>query len=431
MSPAKRQRKPGRVRPSNRAKHARRSREPKTELDRLLDNPNGLANADPLKSELAASGIIASWEEIGAETDTRDEVLAAVIVGFGQRGKRNQLALLHAMLPMLDPGLAREARAAIEAIRARGHADPLWAELVGRPTLIDATARTDVFGDVTVARATFQHDGWPPHTINLVVDHTFHNAIREVAVTRETRPQPESLDDAADRAPAPMDGQGLATLLWRGVIGLEYPDLRPDVEPDEDVAASAPLLRARLKVLPQPRYERGVSTTVPQRKALVREFIDASWPDETPSARLRSPRLRTARRVAAALVEFGTEHAQGDPLRCTPATLAACLIEALPIELGSEGDPDLVLRAVRAWVRFTERRTRRPKWLSARLLAEIDALEPAFRRILAEMAGPARTLASAMLADGVDLLDRDAVQAWIDRFNRLPVAQRDRILGPL
>ena len=33
--------------------------------------------------------------------------------------------------------------------------------------------------------------------------------------------------------------------------------------------------------------------------------------------------------------------------------------------------------------------------------------------------------------DGIDVTDKVAVGEWIDRFNRLPKRERDRILGPV
>lgn len=42
--------------------------------------------------------------------------------------------------------------------------------------------------------------------------------------------------------------------------------------------------------------------------------------------------------------------------------------------------------------------------------------------------GPAKAITIAMLADGVDLLDEDAVQSWIEAFNARPFEERDEFL---
>ena len=48
---------------------------------------------------------------------------------------------------------------------------------------------------------------------------------------------------------------------------------------------------------------------------------------------------------------------------------------------------------------------------------------------LPEMFGPSKAIATAMAADGVDMADEPAVQAWIEAFNAGPIERRDAILG--
>jgi hypothetical protein len=43
--------------------------------------------------------------------------------------------------------------------------------------------------------------------------------------------------------------------------------------------------------------------------------------------------------------------------------------------------------------------------------------------------GPSGALLAAMAAEGVDLADQDAMQAWIAAFNARPFEERDAILG--
>ena len=44
--------------------------------------------------------------------------------------------------------------------------------------------------------------------------------------------------------------------------------------------------------------------------------------------------------------------------------------------------------------------------------------------------GPAEAITRAMLADGVDIMDTTAVQAWMEAFNNRPFEDRDAVLGP-
>jgi hypothetical protein len=65
-------------------------------------------------------------------------------------------------------------------------------------------------------------------------------------------------------------------------------------------------------------------------------------------------------------------------------------------------------------------------------LARVGRNAKEFRRAMADRSrrGPAGLIAAAMAADGVDLVDQDAVQAWIEEFNAGPIERRDAILGP-
>ena len=75
--------------------------------------------------------------------------------------------------------------------------------------------------------------------------------------------------------------------------------------------------------------------------------------------------------------------------------------------------------------------------LEERWIAEteqvVDQLAGDFRNAAtdAEQFGPAKRLADAMLADGIDVLDQASVDRWIRAFNERPLSERDEMLGPL
>jgi hypothetical protein len=60
---------------------------------------------------------------------------------------------------------------------------------------------------------------------------------------------------------------------------------------------------------------------------------------------------------------------------------------------------------------------------------KLDELEPTFRRLTAVEWRAADKLAAAMHRDGVDVSSRTAVAEWLERFEALPMAKRNRILG--
>ena len=63
-----------------------------------------------------------------------------------------------------------------------------------------------------------------------------------------------------------------------------------------------------------------------------------------------------------------------------------------------------------------------------RTTAVVNELEPALRKILSIERSAAASFARAMRKDGVDVNDKVAVADWVERFDRLPKRERDRIL---
>lgn len=61
----------------------------------------------------------------------------------------------------------------------------------------------------------------------------------------------------------------------------------------------------------------------------------------------------------------------------------------------------------------------------------VDRWAKEFRAAMTDSSqfGPAKGLANAMLADGVDVLDQAAVDQWVEAFNQRPFAERDELLG--
>ncbi|MGH2528683.1 MAG: hypothetical protein ACRDH0_04995 [Actinomycetota bacterium] len=61
----------------------------------------------------------------------------------------------------------------------------------------------------------------------------------------------------------------------------------------------------------------------------------------------------------------------------------------------------------------------------------VEEFAPEFGRAVTDPGsfGPAKAIANAMLAWGVDLTDRGAVDAWIAEFNARPDEERDLLLG--
>ena len=97
-----------------------------------------------------------------------------------------------------------------------------------------------------------------------------------------------------------------------------------------------------------------------------------------------------------------------------------CLTDWLPRKFTlDDADIERLPVVLRAWLRFTatERGLAGPSL--AEMLAAVDEFEPMYREAMHDpaQAGPAKSIAALMMADGVDLTDAEAVQDWIDAFN--------------
>jgi hypothetical protein len=70
--------------------------------------------------------------------------------------------------------------------------------------------------------------------------------------------------------------------------------------------------------------------------------------------------------------------------------------------------------------------------LAGDLAARARSLRAGFAEAMADpvLAGPSKLLLDAMRADGVEVGDPEAMQAWLEDFNARPFEERDRILAP-
>lgn len=138
--------------------------------------------------------------------------------------------------------------------------------------------------------------------------------------------------------------------------------------------------------------------------------------------------------VAHQLLHLKAEHLGGDPLHWTRDDLAHVLLELVPRKVTIDpGDLDLVMPAARTLLRFLHDSGRLTGDPLPRLLHALDQLAPAVADALRDEKryGMGKRLGQQMLAEGVDLGDHDAVQAFIGRFNDQPMAQRRQVIPDL
>ena len=85
-----------------------------------------------------------------------------------------------------------------------------------------------------------------------------------------------------------------------------------------------------------------------------------------------------------------------------------------------------------AWVRFALAKRSLAKELIGEATDTVSELTDEFREAMADSAnfGPGKAIFKALQADGVDVSDETAVNAWLAAFNARPDEERYGILGP-
>ncbi|MFC5182230.1 hypothetical protein [Actinomadura harenae] len=114
----------------------------------------------------------------------------------------------------------------------------------------------------------------------------------------------------------------------------------------------------------------------------------------------------------------------------TPETLRALLLEVFPETVVAEaGEVPSILAALRALVAFLDGTGALPGGRAAALVAELEAVTPAFTRVVEdadtdERRAAAEVIAGMMAEDGVDTGDVAAVERWVAAFEALPESER-------
>ncbi len=185
------------------------------------------------------------------------------------------------------------------------------------------------------------------------------------------------------------------------------------------------LLLARMRLLPAaPLPEPPEPPDEEARSALLARFLASPFAPKDPGPEVAS--------IVGHCLDARCDHGDGDPLRWSPIVVELFMLDFLPRKATLDAAEIRALPEVlAAWVRFalTER------GLEERWIAEAERtvrkLAPGFRRAATDPSrfGPAKALALAMLADGVDLTDQEAVHAWIRAFNARPEAEREAFFG--
>lgn len=381
---------------------------------------------DPLEAEDWASSVLGAFYKLPVPFDVRERLersLGPALVQGAER-KRNAtgLAVLCALAGVTGDELG--AREAAARMAARGVPRPRWADVIGTPDYVGGYSVSDPFGDQIGYYLTFRYAGRNPHMVMALYDENLGGIIKDAFVGElsEDVDQRTVLGTDPDVTVRDADPAKAAARIGRAI---STGDLFIDNDWSPEFKETRALLLARLRLLPA--VELPVPPEPPNdvaRDALTREFLASALAPE------REETLRIVDHCIIARCDFG----DGDPLRWSPTVVELFMLDYLPRRVSlSPVEIETLPAVLTAWVRFALTK----RGLDERFIVETeDAVQDfteEFREAVndSDSFGPAKAIMRALRADGVDVTDQQAIDAWLTDFNGRPEEERQRFFGRL
>lgn len=317
---------------------------------------------------------------------------------------------------------------------------PSWSDQLGKVRVTGSYAYGDVYGDQTSYLATFAYEdgerGGPEHAVVALVDHNIgiakdvfvggsaHRILDEVRrmcaedeLTWFRAEDPRRLRDEVTRHLRVTDSLGRL--------------------PDEgSLATDRTLVGARLALLPAaaPASEPGgpesggpgsggpgsggPGSLSPQRRdALVRDFLGSPEAARFGLDRVGEAELASLNFCLSLVLDHAATLPDADPTRWSPTVAGLFLLDWVHRRAVLDMDDAAMLpRVVRGWAAYAARRRRLPAQAARQTDGAIEGMVPEFVRLYAtgERRSPATAAVAQLLAEGVDLDDPEALDAWIE-----------------
>jgi len=384
----------------------------RTPYDAVLHAARGIPKVDTaLDAELLGAALLGSVYAL-AESD-RAGALREFVGGFlahTARRRTTAARLIRHVFASLTPDAA--AAAAVNP----GADPPPWAGQVGRVRPKGAWAYGDVYGDQTSYLAVFEYDdprlGGPEHVVMALVDHNI-GIVKDLFVSF---PGDRVLDEV--RRASEQDD-----LIWFSEVDPAV--LRRDVLPylavtdglsalpDEgSLATDRALVGARLRALPADAPARAAAPP-PDPGALTREFLASPQ-----GAALDRALPRSSVEYAVQLIfDFSGDAPDADPLRWSPAVAGFFLLDWVHRRAVLDDEDVRTLPSVtRAWAEWAGARRGLAPGAVAAIVSAVDTMTEEFTRLYrtGERRGPAVEAMAALLAEGVDPADPEALRRWLE-----------------
>ncbi len=395
---------------------------------------------DPLEAEDWASGVLGMTYKAPLPLDVAEKyeraVGPAIVSAAERRRDATGLVVLCALAAVTGDEIG--AREAAARMAAHGVPRPRWADAVGRPEYLGGYSATDSFGDQISYHLLFQYEGFSPHLIMALYDENLGGIIKDAFVGGVE----DDTDVRAMIAARPgiiVSDVVAAEAAARITEALAIGDLFIDNDWTEDFRRTRLLLLSRVRLL----AGAGQATPPPEpsepqeplddatREALVEEFLAS--PFGAAVASLRGPARDDALTIVDECLTARCDFGDGDPLRWSPIVVELFMLDYLPRKVDlSQTEIDALPAVLTAWVRFALAKRSLAKELIGEATDTVSELTDEFREAMADSAnfGPGKAIFKALQADGVDVSDETAVNAWLAAFNARPDEERYGILGP-
>jgi hypothetical protein len=388
-------------------------------VDRIIDSGGRelLEEDDALAAEAWASAMINVFDAArlqarldGMEVPPFEE---ALLERCSQRRDKRAASVAGALAAVLPAPHDRLAATVADALRRAVPGLPAWVGVVGRAEPTRGWVASDVFGDQDSLIVGFRQEGMPgEHALVVLVDHNLSGqakdawvggAFDDVVASWRSNADPHMtmgdvpLRDALRRL---RDAVAMSD-LWNGDTELRT----------EDFARHRALIWGRLRRAglsdDQTEDVSDLDVSRDERDALVDEFL-ASKDGRDVAGRLANADVEL---LVQYLVDLRCDY-EGRPLRWSPTVVSIVLGQLAPRKLLLDADEAAALPAVvRAFVRFSARRTGLDPGFVEETLKAVDEIEGEFLDRIGDLAaaGPAKAALAALQARGVDLTDIDAI----------------------
>lgn len=376
---------------------------------------------DPFFAECWLSSLISIWESAYLVDDDPEKVIGlSVVDAAAAEGSPRALTLLTGLAALGGQRVAPRARTQADRLDALRDQAPAWLGVLGRARFLGSWRTQEPFGDGDMVALVFEHDGYPPHAVGVLIDHNLGSMAKDVLAADDAAMLRASWEEELPGvSTVDLGAQEAADILAHG---LEVEEMYLDSPATDELRELRPLLRTYLRALPRPRPIQRRTLGERDRHRLAEEFASCDEARGLDSA--------VVDELAWRIVDFGCDYSDGDPMRWSPIVVELFMIDWLPrkamLEVPVKGAPDVI----KAWVRFAGRRRGLAQELIEETAAAVGRWEREFVEAMGDSTrfGPAKAVVGAVLADGIDLSDQAALDAWIRDFNARPEAERRKVL---